>query len=774
MSLNPLSEKEFHEFGPFRLDLRARLLFRDGVPVPLAPKSFETLVFLVRNGGRVVTREELRDAVWPDVVVSDGSLTQAVFLLRRALGEAEDGPRFVETVPRVGYRFVSAPAEEPAPGGPRSGEAVVSAPRAGGRRRAVAFAATVVVAALASLVFLAPRGPDTRVTRTVAAPRLLAAGRELAIPPDAERLAGRAEGSWVLAAPGAFYLLPVDGSGPPARVPIAPGAIVGEGVVDGRLAYLAGDRVVTRDPLRSAPEESLVLPAGVRGAPGDRLLVSRSGRFVAIRGPAALTVLERVPGGLDVRARVEVPRRDPEGVCLTDTRAAIASSATERLRVVAIPSGAVLRDVALGEMQPFAVAVEDATDRAAVVGAFDAVLLFGPTGGPPVRVPRRGWSHGVAFVPDWPTLVVSGFAGSAAIRGGAVAADETAGAAGDVSLDSRGPVVFSRRTGKLTALVYSGAPPRERHVTGGPVLWSLETDAEGRHVYAGGRDGKLYVLDVRTGALVARTGHTDGIPGMSRSGDLLATASDDKTVGIWRLPEAALVRRTTAHAFLVNDLRFSEDGRTAVTSSSDGTVKTWRWPEMEPTGTIDVAEAAGEKVSLHALHLEPRGERMLVGSWNGAMFRLERLRGSWKATRIAVRSRALYRFAALPALDLVGAVGLYPHAVYLVDPRSGDFRELPSGDLPVYWCVADARGAAFTVVGEGGINRYEFAREAEGAIRWTLRSRRQSGADLLSVAPAGDGGLWAATQQGEILRFGADVLAGAPLLSGSLPGFAPR
>src|SRR5947209_4178828 len=100
-------EKHLYEFGPFRLDAAERLLLRDGVPVPLEPKVFDTLVLLIRNSGHLLEKDELMNKVWPDAVVEEGSLTRNISTLRRALGDGENGLRYIETVPRRGYRFVA-------------------------------------------------------------------------------------------------------------------------------------------------------------------------------------------------------------------------------------------------------------------------------------------------------------------------------------------------------------------------------------------------------------------------------------------------------------------------------------------------------------------------------------------------------------------------------------------------------------------------------------------------------------------------------------------
>src|SRR4051812_7908952 len=94
------------EFGRFRVDVAGRHLLRDDEVVPLTSKAFDTLLILVRYRDRVVTKEELMQAVWPDTFVSDDSLTQAISSLRRALGSAE----VIATIPRRGYRFIESPA----------------------------------------------------------------------------------------------------------------------------------------------------------------------------------------------------------------------------------------------------------------------------------------------------------------------------------------------------------------------------------------------------------------------------------------------------------------------------------------------------------------------------------------------------------------------------------------------------------------------------------------------------------------------------------------
>jgi eukaryotic-like serine/threonine-protein kinase len=96
---------EIYEFGPFRMEPAERRLSRGGEAVPLTPKAFDTLYFLVRNSGHLLEKDDLIRMLWPDSVVEEGNLTNNIFLLRKALGEE---PQYIETVPKKGYRFVGA------------------------------------------------------------------------------------------------------------------------------------------------------------------------------------------------------------------------------------------------------------------------------------------------------------------------------------------------------------------------------------------------------------------------------------------------------------------------------------------------------------------------------------------------------------------------------------------------------------------------------------------------------------------------------------------
>jgi len=148
--LNARPAHLIYEFGEFRLDALRRVLSSrsDGQPLQVTCKVFDALLFMVERAGQVLDKRTLLSAIWPDVVVEEGNLTQTIHSLRRVLGETPGEHRFIVTVPGRGYRFVadvttSRPEELPS-----------------ARRRSLAVGAALTLIALAGIAVFLFRGPD--------------------------------------------------------------------------------------------------------------------------------------------------------------------------------------------------------------------------------------------------------------------------------------------------------------------------------------------------------------------------------------------------------------------------------------------------------------------------------------------------------------------------------------------------------------------------------------------------------------------------------------
>jgi DNA-binding winged helix-turn-helix (wHTH) protein len=100
------STEDVVSFGPFSLDASRRLLLKDGVPVSLGARALDILIALVSRSNQPVGKRELMAAVWPDVIVEEGSLRFQMAVLRKALGDGRDGNRYISTLAGRGYCFV--------------------------------------------------------------------------------------------------------------------------------------------------------------------------------------------------------------------------------------------------------------------------------------------------------------------------------------------------------------------------------------------------------------------------------------------------------------------------------------------------------------------------------------------------------------------------------------------------------------------------------------------------------------------------------------------
>ena len=108
MDRSPSAGREVFTFGAYELDVTAGQLRRGPESVALRPKCFDLLHFLAAHRGELISKPRLLEALWPDVVVADATLSRTITELRETLGDDPHHPTFIETVPRRGYRFIAA------------------------------------------------------------------------------------------------------------------------------------------------------------------------------------------------------------------------------------------------------------------------------------------------------------------------------------------------------------------------------------------------------------------------------------------------------------------------------------------------------------------------------------------------------------------------------------------------------------------------------------------------------------------------------------------
>jgi Tol biopolymer transport system component/DNA-binding winged helix-turn-helix (wHTH) protein len=139
-------KNEIYELGPFRISVGERVLRREDRIVPLTPKCFDTLLVLAQHAGNVVEKERLMRVVWPDSFVEESNLSQNIFVLRKTLGETPEGAKYIQTIPKRGYRLVVPAAETvPAVTLPEGAASLPASPPAGRRRIFLSIAAAIAI-----------------------------------------------------------------------------------------------------------------------------------------------------------------------------------------------------------------------------------------------------------------------------------------------------------------------------------------------------------------------------------------------------------------------------------------------------------------------------------------------------------------------------------------------------------------------------------------------------------------------------------------------------
>src|SRR5258707_10715424 len=185
-------------FGLFEADLQTGELRKNGSKVPLQGQPFQVCAILLSRSGELVSREELRQRVWPEdtFVDFDHALNPAITKIRIALGDEADNPRFVETLPRRGYRFI-APVDKPIvethTAGP-DGAAIVAAPEQGQSSfwrpgLAIAFSSALVIAALVWAPWRHPSRRTDVIERKLTTNSLENSGTSAVVSPDGKFLA---------------------------------------------------------------------------------------------------------------------------------------------------------------------------------------------------------------------------------------------------------------------------------------------------------------------------------------------------------------------------------------------------------------------------------------------------------------------------------------------------------------------------------------------------------------------------------------------------------
>ena len=504
--------------------------------------------------------------------------------------------------------------------GPRATSATMPSRRRGSERRrrsarvALAAVAVFVALAVAGLVAVAllrpsrnaaPRVPDGAFEVETAQARPIP--EPLVAPVDGRRILSETGAAWVVGSPGAWTLLANAGGGS-TRIAWPDDVAILGATADGALWARRSGHLVALDPTqRSERSRGGAWPAPWATAAADALVVSPRGGYVALDQGGELLVAAITEDGPRLRFRVPLAASvtGRRRIALTDRRLAVAETEAS-LELYRLADGARLWQAPFPDHQISALALADGQPWIAVGGAVGEVRIHSVADGREVaRLPRAGRVASLLWIPDRPTLAIGHDRGLSLWRpdgtpGGALEEVTGVGSCIDLLLGQSALGCLDASRARLERLEYGSAPVQRRVVLGDAEGWAAIASPAGATpaIYVGSSDGALHRYDLATGEAIERRVHDAGVTALALAGDRLASASDDRTLAVWKLPAMEVQFRSRAHDYLVNALDLAAGSLWS--ASSDRKVKRWSWPGLEELESIDVERATGVAAELHA------------------------------------------------------------------------------------------------------------------------------------------------------------------------------
>ncbi|AVP98947.1 hypothetical protein C7S18_17980 [Ahniella affigens] len=254
--------------------------------------------------------------------------------------------------------------------------------------------------------------------------------------------------------------------------------------------------------------------------------------------------------------------------------------------------------------------------------------------------------------------------------------------------------------------------------------WDLAVGQDA--VYLGLSNGLLVAIEPQGTRTLSV--HDAGITDLIDAGDRLASASDDRTLAVWKKPELSVAWRSRGHDFLVNQLWLAPDQQRLWSSSSDGLAKQWRWPDLEPMQQLDLSALCGHpRTSLHAVWLNAAQDRALFGTWDRRLLWLKRDGDLWQCKSFDVASGGGYRLLEVPAVRAVLLEGTEPSRLYAFDLDTERLSRLPDLGFDLLGLSRSPRPDTALAAGLQSVLLIRGTRNADQTLNWQLEPRMLHG-----------------------------------------------
>jgi len=556
--------------------------------------------------------------------------------------------------------------------------------------------------------------------------------RKISVPLDCSRIIGFHEELLMMAGMEDLVLQKLDSLHPPTRIGLSPDDIIGM-VPDGGLLIHKGSRVELGDP---AGQGFFPWAEGLpeTGNP----VFSEDARYLAQPSGKKLKIWKWKAGHYeaqaDIRCGIKVRFVSPGSrlvVVAGDDTLEIYSMDERKLRYRGKQTEKI-RTVAFSE---------DA-DLVALAGWFDSVRVINLKESSVEQIPRHPGADmkiDLQFLDEGATLAIGERGGVMLWRKdkGIIARWENPDALlTDLSAGSGRLLALDQGSNEVLFFSLGGITSMKQTRIADELPWAILADPATNRVFIGLENGILHTLSLDDYHSEEKQVHTQGITSLVGDGERIASASDDKTIAIWRLPELEVEWRSRAHDYLVNRLFFSPQEKHLWSTSSDGKIKKWSWPDLEELESIDIEQVFGASYPLHALWVSPDEKQLFVGTWARKADLLRRdASGGWEGTSFPFDSEAGYAIAGLPAVDSLLLLGAnHPFELALYDFSQERFFRL-SGKNRFYSSVLGLdQGRRALVFSENEILDFRFQRLEDDRLAYRFAITRHQDLGQAAIA----------------------------------------
>jgi len=552
------------------------------------------------------------------------------------------------------------------------------------------------------------------------------------VPLDCSWIIGYHEGDLMMAGMGDLVIEKPGSDHAPTRSGINPDDVLAT-APDGSLLIRRKDRVELGSPTgQGFSRWADALPES------DEIVVSKDACYLVKKGTRKLEVFKWNSGVYEVGADIECGI-DIDRVVLGTRLAAVVGNDT--LKIFSLETRELKYEGRVTEAVGVIAFAEDA-GLVALAGWFDSVRVINLEDGVVSQIQRRPGADmkvDLEFLDGGSVLAIGEHGGLMLWkRGRGVIArwDQTGALVTDLCSGSGRLLALDAAHHEVLFFSLGGIVSERRVRVSDELPWAILADPGSERLLIGLDSGMLKAVSLDDFHAEDKRVHTQGITSLVGDGERIASASDDKTIAVWRLPELEVEWRSRAHDYLVNRLFLSTGEQHLWSTSSDGRIKKWSWPELEEEETIDTGRVFGRSYPLHALWVSPDEKTLLTGTWAR---RVNLLRkddsGDWEGQVFPFDSEAGYAIADLNAVDSLILLGAnHPFELALYDFVQEKFFPL-AGRNQVYSSILSLdQGRRALIFGDYRILDFRFRRLEDGRLSCRYFITRHRDLGLAAVA----------------------------------------